>query len=386
MKIIAFTAQSFGFGPVRKMIAIAEKLNGVYKIFFGSGVTYDFAKAHIFDEYHYLENNENADISSILNKSDVFINVMDFELGNIAKKSNCKCIVVDSLLWFYPFRPDIDYADYYFVQDFFRSSSLKIKEHGISNAYIIGPIVEENDFNSQKIEQCIINFGGSDGKICNSHVTVGKNTNYPFIMLHVLLPLLSSYFKHVLVVGRESIISACSKRFSIENVSFAMLNLKEMCYELSQSQVVFSVPGIHSFLDAANKLPIFFLPPSNHSHQENLDIFIKHAVTSSYFSWTECYGLRFKDAMPRQQKISIILKAIERFDCDSFVQKQLQKSASKFLENKDLWPEIIRQQQRKLKSLGKSGLETIISTIETLLSSNHNNVNIHNDGIAVYNN
>ena len=385
MNVIAFTAQSFGFGPVRKMIAIAEQLDNVYKIFFGSGVAYDFAKAHFFDEYHYLRHNQDIEILSILNRSDVFTNVMDFELANMAKRSMCRCVVVDSLLWFYTFRPDVDYADYYFVQNFFRSSREKLSQYCINNACIIGPIMEYREVQCEIVEQCIINFGGSDGKVCDSHITVGKNTNYPFIILRVLLPLLRTYFKNILVVGRESVVKACSERFAMERVSFAMLKSKDMLNELSRSQVLFSVPGIHSFLDAADKLPIFFLPPSNHSHQENLDVFIENAVTTSYFSWSQCYALQFDNAMSRQQKIDIVLQAINRFDCDDHAQEELQSKARKYIENQSAWSQIVLQQKKKLQSLGGNGLETIVSTVKELLQSS-NNPYIHNKYTAVYNN
>ncbi|WP_372364868.1 hypothetical protein [Candidatus Uabimicrobium sp. HlEnr_7] len=382
MKIVAFTAQSFGFGPVRKMIAIAEKLNGVYKIFFGSGVAYDFAKAHFFDEYHYLKHNEDTEILSILNRSNIFINVMDFELGGTAKKSSCQCIVVDSLLWFYPFRPDVDYADYYFVQDFFRSSRERLKQYSIKNARIIGPIVEYNEKKYKIIKQCIINFGGSDGKVCNSHIAVGKNTNYPFIILRVLLPLLRIYFKNILVVGRQSVVDACSERFAMKNVSFVMLKSKDMLKELSRSQALFSVPGIHSFLDAADKLPIFFLPPSNHSHLENLDVFIEHAVTTSYFSWSQYYKLQFGNTMSRQQKIDTVLQTINHFDRDYHAQQELQKIVRSFIENEGVWSQTVLQQKKKLQSLGENGLEAIIITVKELLQS-LNNEYAHNKHAAV---
>lgn len=384
MKTIAFTAQSFGFGPVRKMIAISEKLDGVYKIFFGSGVAYDLAKAHFFHEYHHFEHSEEREIYSLLNRSDVFINVMDFELATIAKKSNCQCVVVDSLLWFYSFRPDVDYATYYFVQKFFRSSHDKLEQYSIKNAHIVAPIIEEHTVNIKKINQCIINFGGSDGKVCTSHITVGKNTNYPFIILQILLPLLSKRFKHILVVGRQHVITMCQKKFPIKNVFFRMLDSQKMLYELSRSQTVFSVPGIHSFLDAANKLPIFFLPPSNHSHQENLKVFIEHKITESYFSWTECYSIRFNNGMSRQQKIEMILQTIERFGRDLLTQKELQKKIRNFLGNESSWSQITALQTRKLESLGNDGLQTIVDKVQELISPKC--TYIHNSIVKIYNN
>lgn len=121
MKTIVFTAQSFGFGPVSKMLAVSENLTNpnIKKIFFGTGVAYDLAKLHNFDEIHNFGHNQEQKIIDILKETDLFVNVMDFALGKLAKITAVPYFLIDSLFWFWADLPDgVREANIYFCQEF----------------------------------------------------------------------------------------------------------------------------------------------------------------------------------------------------------------------------------------------------------------------------
>ena len=137
MKTVVFTAQPFGFGPVSKMLAISEKITNARKIFFGSEVAYDLAKLHDFDEIYQFSDKQEREITSLLKKSDLFVNVMDFSLGSFVKHRNCPYFIIDVLLWFWPKKPMYtELADIYFCPDFFGKVEEKILQYQLKNAQL----------------------------------------------------------------------------------------------------------------------------------------------------------------------------------------------------------------------------------------------------------
>ena len=366
MKTIVFTAQAFGFGPVSKMLAISENISGIRKIFFGSGVSYDLAKQHCFDSIHYVEQNESSRIISILSQCDLFINVMDFSISALAKLAGCPYVLVDSLLWFWPDLPaGIREADIYFCQNFFESIEYKINKYGLSNAHIIGPVISEDFRKNSRINQVIVNFGGME----NPYVTVGKNSNYPFIILKNILPVLKQEFSHILVTGREKILKICRTIFpESKTLKFKMLNQKQMLEELYQSKAMFTAPGIQSFYDAADKLPIFCLPPQNNSNLRNLQLLIRHGAIKNYFQWDDLLPENTLNSSSfDRQEMDIVLKMIRLFENEKTIQHLFKKKVTAFLTDKANWSNLIKAQKKSLENLGENGTKTIIKHIHQIL-------------------
>lgn len=367
MKTIVFTAQAFGMGPISKAISIAENINNVKKVFFGTSVAYDFATVNPFDEVYCLGHNNQDEIFEILQKADLFINVMDFPLGKLAKEADCPYFLIDSLLYFWPSIPknDIALADIYFCQNFFDDLERKIKENNLSNARLIGPIICENFTHKEKIaSQVIINFGGIE----NPYVEIGKNSNYPFIMLDVLLPILKEHFNYILVTGRKRIMDICNEKYKQNtNVRFEMLDQKAMLEELYRSEALFTSPGIQTFFDAHDKLPIFCLLPQNNSNVKNLDILFDCKAIQHCLRWQELYEFGFDSCKNQEENIELILRKLRIFEKSESDQRKLKERIEKFLNSRYLWPNLVRQQKEAVAKLGSNGVKTIISTVNHIL-------------------
>lgn len=369
MKTITFTAQPFGFGPVSKALTIAEEITNATKIFFGTGVALDLAKTHDFDKIYELSHNDAPQISSLLQHSDVFINVMDFPLIDIAAQTKCTNVLVDSLFWWWPTIPQQTYlADIYFCQDFIQTITERIYQNNIHNAQVIAPIITKHFHKSKKINQAIINFGGCDGRVQNSFILVGKNSNYPFVILKLLLPILQKHFDSILVTGRECVMDQCKKKFANDQVQCKMLSPKQMLSELHRSQVCFTTPGIQTFYDAADKLPLFFLPPSNHSHVDNLQLFVDYKIAENYFDWQQVYSFPYCKCKTRQQKIDLVLSVIKQFSQNPQHQEVFTRKVHNFLTAKRFWTRYQNNQERVLQSLGTNGAQQIVSGIESFTS------------------
>ncbi len=365
MKTIVFTAQAFGFGPVSKMLAISESLSDVHKIFFGSGVAFDLASLHSFDEIHNFEHSDKEKILSLLKRSDLFINVMDFPLGGLAKLAGCTYYLIDTLLWFWPKCPEsVEHATLYFCQEFFGRVEPKIHEYGLKNAQLVGPIRSDTFSRLPKRDQVIVNFGGMECPF----IQVGSNSQYPFVILKALLPILQSRFANVLVTGRERVIQMCRKKFGEDDrLQFRMLDRKSMLEELYRSPALLTTPGIEIFYDAFDKLPIFCLPPQSDSNWKDLEIFVDHNAIKHSFQWKELYELDFKKNLDEEEMIKIVLAMIKISEYSQKDQNLLREKVERFLAVSDTWPELVLSQKKIVEKFGDNGTKVIVEEIQKLL-------------------
>lgn len=366
MKTVLCIAQDFGFGPVSKLLAISENLQNVRKIFFGQGVALELARYHAFDEIHECGRSDYEHLRTLLKPADLVVNVMDFPLTPLVKSIGCRYFLIDSLAWFWPELPSgAELADSYFCQNFFgHGVAQKVREYRLENAQIIGPIINTNFRRSAKKDQVIVNFGGLE----NPYVKIGENSDYPFIMLAILLPILQSRFAQILVTGRERVMRMCRDRFSdIANCRFVNLAPRMMLEELYCSQALFTTPGIQTIYDAADKLPIFCLPPQNDSNIRNLRVLTEHQVIKHYLAWEEVAAFPAHDERPIEQVFAILLQTIAQFGQDNRQQDVLRSRVRSFLEARAEWGELVQRQKQAVESLGKPGTETVTQAIQAAL-------------------
>lgn len=365
MKKIAFTAQPFGFGPVSKMLAVSENVERVKKVFLGSGTALDLAKMHHFDEVYEATYQDAERIVSILEDCDLFLNVMDFPLLRYARIANCRSIMVDSLLYFWQKKPEFcEYPDIYFCQNFFGNSTQeKIKLYGLQNARIIGPIINSNFVAKEKKNQAMINFGGMD----SCYTNVGRNSFYLFVILEHLIPLLYPLFESILITGRERVMRMCRRRYqqNSKHLQFEMLSQNKMHTEISQSRCLFTLPGIQTFFDAHDKVPIFCLPAHNSSNRKNLDILIRNQVIKHAFRWQYIYDVDVD--LEEEQDIQQMLQFSQRFSEDVDAQKLFRHRVDRFLLDRNNWVNIVDNQKQKVEDLGASGVTEITNAINEML-------------------
>lgn len=365
METVVFTAQAFGFGPVSKMLAVSEGLSDVRKIFFGSGVSYDLASLHRFDEIHNFDHEDKEKILLLLNQADLFIDVMDFSLGSLAKAVSCPYFLIDSLFWFWPKQPeDVELADIYFCQNFFIPIEMKIRESQLANTQVIGPIVNTHFTRYPKKAQAIVNFGGMECPF----IEIGKNSNYPFIILKNLLPILRQRFSHILVTGRERVLRMCRDKFpEDEALQFRMLDQKSMLEELYCSKALFTTPGIQTFYDSADKLPIFCLPPNSNSQFKNLDCLLRNNAVKHCFHLRGIYDIDLSDGLSDGEEIAVVLEKMRIFEASEKDQAVFRDTVRHFLENQHIWKNLVSLQENALKNLGENGANAVIREIKRLL-------------------
>jgi hypothetical protein len=349
------------------MLSISENISDehIQKIFFGSGVAYDLAKLHTFDEMYKLDSHDREKIVKILRTADIFVNVMDFPMGRLVKEARCVYFLIDSLLWFWSSLPEgVQYADIYFCQNFFCPVESKIQAYKLKNAKVIGPIINNNFKHFPKKDQVIINFGGLE----NPYIEIGSNSNYPFIMLTILFPILQTHFSSILVTGRERVMEMCRSRFSeTKSLRFRNLSQREMLEELCQSVALLTAPGIQTFYDASDKVPIFCLPPQNDSNIRNLDILVEHKVIKHYLTWRDLYEFPVNTCKTITEIFELLLHTLKIFEATEQDQKILQARVLEFLHQQDTWEDLIRVQKEAVERLGENGVQVVKKAIYEVL-------------------
>lgn len=290
---------------------------------------------------------------------------MDFDLIPLARVSACPQYFIDSLFWFWPELPDrAGDVEIYFCQNFFYPVAEKIRKYGLRNARLIGPILSAGFHRHAKKDQTIIAFGGLE----NPHVEIGGNSNYPFVILRNLLPLLRHRFANILVTGRERVMQMLRSSFGeTEGIKFEMLPPRRMLEELSASEALFTTPGIQTFFDASDKVPIFCLPPHNSSQVRNLDSLISYGFIRHYLKWDELYEFDDRRNSDEGEEVRLVLEKVKLFESNEKDQKVLQARAEIFLDAMDSWPELVALQKQAVENLGDNGVLTIAHEIARLL-------------------
>ena len=200
-------------------------------------------------------------------------------------------------------------------------------------------------------------------------IKIGENSDYPFLMLDILLPILKKHFSKVLVTGRQRIMQMCRDRYG-ESISlqFKMLDLKNMLGELYRSKVLFTAPGSEIVFDAYDKLPIFFLPPQNNTNFRNLSLYIHYQLTKHYLHWPEVFDFHLPESCSSDEnEIKSVLNIIESFAKTQKAQAKLAERIKNFIRGKDTWPDILAEQKKAVEKFGINGAKTIVEAIKRFI-------------------
>jgi hypothetical protein len=362
-------AVPFCFGPVSKLLTIAEILRGSYDItFLVAGTSLELAKKAGFNIIEC-----DTEIVSQLNKHRSSIEEADFYL-NVMNPISAKFVkgkvpqaYVDSLFWMWDIIPNWLFdLEYYFIQNFVGvASQLDRMGSKIKNKIIVGPIIDSRFVNaSSRKYQLLVNFGGMESKL----IKVGKNTNYPFFMNKLIKEALEGLdFDRVLVTGSENIIRVLDGRDKSEKVKYAALSHEDFLKELSASKMLLTSPGLTASFEAFwYKIPTLFLPPQNYSQFLNLKKFRTVEVAKKSVHWTDFYPeMDIKENEDEQIGVKKTLECINRFEHDAKAMKQVSEKIRNMVSQLD--EKQIEKQYDFVLGLGGNGAETIANVVSSYL-------------------
>jgi len=294
--MIAFEAVPFGFGPVAKLLAIAEGFNGECETtFVGSGCSLALATdSQCFDrimEVDTLKPEEHQEtLARCLRGCTAVVSVMDpaFAAWTIAR--GLRTVVVDSLFWMWDRIPEPWHRAHAVVLQRFDGVEQRVEsELCRPRARVVGPILspkvggwpqQEGQSNT-----LLINLGGAEDPISTDSFLCARSMTHFLAQLDVL----ETFGRKVLTVGPRQ--RGRLMPLAAEGLEVLTLDHDAFLQELAGAQVLCTTPGLTvTFESFALGVPCVFLPPFNYSQFLNLLAFRENEAAPLGIHWKD-YGV-----------------------------------------------------------------------------------------------
>lgn len=367
MKILC-EAVSFGFGPVGKLIAIAELLSKDYELdFIGSGCSFDLAKKSIvFNNFYDIDTTSfNANIpTDIIDSYDIVISVINPVFGEQVLKRGKKLIVIDSLFYmWHTLHPVWKNCDLLIIQSFYNENE-RLKKESLSNALIVGPIISDNiksESNTLK-NRLVLNFGGAD------YPYLSNSDILPEFIKSIAIHLASinEFEEKTITIGSRFLKKlACLEEYDYTIQSFSH---HEFLTLINSSNVLMTVPGLTSTFEAFSlSIPTLFLPPMNYSQLLNLRNLKNNSVADYSINWHDLYKVP-DEILEEKKGVSLV----ESFLTKSLINNKMQNTVKNRFEtginNKENLQFLAKKQNSFFEKAGGIGTYEAVNQIKNLIN------------------
>jgi hypothetical protein len=374
MTKIILTAENFAFGPISKLLFVAEKLKErkYTLIFAGYGTSLQLAKKFPFDEIYEIDtdNKEHeAELRDIISKGDLLISSMDIASIVIAKELSIPTVWIDCLFWFWKAIPEVVLDVDAYVREFTIDDSKNETQYEgkIKNFHTVGPIVGEMKQKQHRANRALISFGGGEASYWYK---VGKDTNYPFVMTEILSRYVDwSSFEKVTISTNEKIIEELKKRYPNSLFEFKNFSQRDFIEELSSVGVLLTTAGLVTAESAfQQQTPTIFLPSSNNSHHLLLTELRKLSLAPASVQLDDYMEpIKIKDVDPHKS-MQLVMQQLRKFEESTSLRENVGNELNRLVQTIDEWsPQYLRKANDYLKSLGVNGTQGVIDIIEKLL-------------------
>lgn len=373
MTKLLLTAENFAFGPIAKLLFVADLLLRYkhYLVFAGFGTSLQLAKNFPFDEIHEIDTDNpdsNKELENIISKMDMVISSMDLNSVIVAKRLKKPVVWIDCLFWFWEsiFKPVLD-VDLYVREVSMEDSSNEIKfGHKIKNLFNVGPILGKMK-KTKRLRQALVSYGGGEA---THWYKVGRDTNYPYLLTKILSECVDwSYFDQVIVATGEHIVKELKKKFSDASFKFMCLPHDRFIKELLQSEILLTTAGlVTTELAFEAETPVLFLPSSNNSHYILLDELRERELAPASVDLPDYMNkleLRYKQ---EAESIAEVMKQLREFEKSKDIQNDVGEKINELLQNRNKWvSDSVIKGKEFMISLGGNGAKTVADKIKQII-------------------
>jgi len=357
-------AVPFCFGPISKMISVANHLNSKKAniSLLASTTSKELGeKSGLFNIINCnSESKEDLEKeNAAFKKADVFVTVMNPVSAEFAQKQGIPVIYIDSLYWMWKDIPEnLYYVDKYFIQNF-EGVQENIRRIGKpENAQIVGPIIDDSiEVQEQKEDYLIVNFGGMESSL----IQIGKNSNYPFVIGELVQKAVSERKENAFFCGYNKILKKMGEKST--RISFGGKGHKEFLKMLNNSKLLLTTPGLTTAFEAFHyKTPTAFMLPENYSQFLNLRAFRKNEIADLSVHWDDFYkNAGILENEDEKKGVEKVLECIKNFEYDAQAKSEFKETIHKILDSNA--GKLQRKQEQYLKTLGNNSAETIAKSI-----------------------
>lgn len=372
MAKLILTAENFAFGPIGKLLNVADLLKeqGHEMEFAGFGTSLQLAKHFPFSAVHEVDTDNKASIpalEAIVAKGDMLISSMDLASIIVAKRLGKPAVWIDCLFWFWDSIPEPLFDIDLYIREKSMDDSVNDAKYSskIKNLYNVGPIIGRVKDTKRK-RQALVSYGGGEASYWYK---AGSDTNYPFVMTNILLNSVNwIQFDEIIIATNERIATELARRFPQVPFEFVFLPYGRFLLELAQSEVALITPGLVT-AETVFELgtPTIFLPPSNNSQYIQLDEFNERglALASVHLSdFMDKLDLRGK---PLHESIQEVLKQLRELERSTEIQSKIGESINELVKTREKWSrESVSRGIKFINSLGGNGAQTAADKITQL--------------------
>lgn len=375
MARLVLTAENFAFGPIGKLLYVADLLKdkGHTLEFVGYGTSLQLAKKFPFAAIHEVDTDNpksNSTLEKIISNADMVISSMDVSSVFVAKHLKKPVVWIDCLFWFWDNIPEVVFDVDLYIRERSLDDSVNKAKFGpkIKNMYSVGPIIGKIKKKERK-SQVLISFGGGEASYWYK---VGTDTNYPFIITSILSSYVNwSHFKRVLLATNEGIVAELEKKFPKISFKFVTLPHDKFLEEMSQSEVILIIPGLIT-TEAAfySETPTIFLPASNNSQYLQLEEFRQLGLAPASVHLADFMQKLNLKGMPIRKSTRVMLKQLREFELSPEVQIKIGAAINELVKSRKKWSaEFVKKGKEFIVYLGGNGVEACANKIVQLLKN-----------------
>ncbi len=294
---LLLNAESFGFGPTAAIASFFPLLKGqVERIsYIGDGHSLDLQKPLNYDAVYDSGGMNDEALDKLLKQYDVFLTATDFMMAEKAKAAGLKVTIYDPLTWFWKDMPNaVKGGDLYLSQDFIGVGELLegYREKMQGQAIAVPPILQSK-MPERKGQHALLNFGG----LMNPFWSEGDAIAYADAIYKAVAEALPE--------GEELIVCASEKiAEALPHMNAQSYPRKEMLKILEGSKYAFMTSGLGNIYDAAQfDLPTAWLPPTNDSQGQQLDMIASEGYVDVALTWHDLLGIPELDYRQEQSEV-----------------------------------------------------------------------------------
>lgn len=375
MAKLLLTSENFAFGPIGKLLSIAELLiKERHELSFaGYGTSLQLAEKFPFAAIHEVDTDSSAStkkLEDIISKCDVLISSMDLRSIEVAQRLKKPVVWVDCLFWFWDELPEATFSVDLFIRERLMDDTTNDSRFAtkIKNMYSVGPIIGHIP-NKERTNQVLISFGGAEATYWYK---VGKDSNYPFVMTNLLSEQIDwAPFKRILLATSERVASLLKEKFPNYLFEFVTLPHDKFLAEMAESEVILITPGLVT-AEAAfySGTPTIFLPPSNDSQYLQLDEFEDKGLAPASAHLAKFMPPLNLKGIPPKQSIKEVLRQLQELGESPEIQSNIGFVISDLIMKRKRWsPTFINNGKKFIDSLGGNGLQPTVDKINELLKN-----------------
>jgi hypothetical protein len=379
MSKILLTAENFAFGPIGKLLTIADLLKkaGHKLVFAGYGTSLQLARSYPIDEIHEVDTddpNSKGKLLELTNKTDVLISAMDLQSVLVAKSLGKPVVYVDCLFWFWEdiseglFDIELYVGERSIIDNKNNENEEKYKLK-IKNLLMVPPIVPVIKKSPRK-KQALISYGGGEA---THWYQVGRDTNYPSTMTNILQKHVDwTGFDRVIVTTGENILRDLATKFKNSTLEFTTCGSHAgFLEEMSQSEIVLTTCGLVTTQETfQSETPLIYLPASNNSHYILLDELREQIANLPSVHLADFMDRLSLRGLSEDVSIPEVMGQLREVENSSILQEKIGVEINKLVQTRENWSNTsVKQNKEFLESLGINGAKIVGDKVDKLLKS-----------------